>query len=166
MKTSGNRGPQIESVVGGPAIAAIRDLMREYAAFLDADLSFQGFDEELAALPGKYAPPRGALLLASMPRTGGDPEPAGCVALRPLGENACEMKRLFVRPEFRGCGVGKALAARIIEAGRELGYRKMRLDTLDRLGEAVSLYRALGFRTIDPYYDNPLPGALFWELEL
>jgi DNA-binding MarR family transcriptional regulator/ribosomal protein S18 acetylase RimI-like enzyme len=160
------RVPVLEAVEGGSAVATVRVLMREYAAFLGADLSFQGFEEELAALPGKYAPPAGALFLASVPRANGNAEPAGCVALRPLGGDACEMKRLFVRPEFRGYGIGKALAERIIRAGRELGYRRMRLDTLDRLDEAVALYRAFGFRLIAPYYDNPLPGALFWEKEL
>ncbi len=160
----------IEPASSKSAVASAAALMREYAAFLGADLSFQHFEEELASLPGKYAPPAGALLLASFAPSGGAAAGsllvAGCVAMRPLEAGVCEMKRLFVRPEFRGSGAGKALASAIIEAARKAGYRAMRLDTLDRLGEAVGLYEAMGFRRIDPYYDNPLPGALFWEKDL
>ena len=140
--------------------------MREYQTFLGADLSFQHFEDELAGLPGKYAAPDGALFLASINLAQGGAEPAGCVALRKMEQDVCEMKRLFVRPEYRGYGVGKALAERVVIAARDLGYRRMRLDTLDRLGEAVGLYRAMGFVSIQPYYENPLPGAMFWELSL
>jgi putative acetyltransferase len=155
-------GPRI-----GPAadaeIATARVLMQEYAEFLGADLSFQGFQEELAGLPGKYAPPDGALLLAWVENGG---EPAGCVALRKLGPAVCEMKRLFVRPEYRRLGIGRALAARIIDEARDRGYSVMRLDTLDTLESAVALYRDLGFVQIPPYCRNPLPGAMFWEKDL
>ncbi|MFA6508132.1 MAG: helix-turn-helix domain-containing GNAT family N-acetyltransferase [Treponemataceae bacterium] len=160
------RGPIIESVTEGPAVATVGVLIREYVAFLGVDLSFQALENELASLPGKYAPPTGALFLASVPRSRGGGEPAGCVALRKLEKGVCEMKRLFVRPEYRGFGVGKALAARIVLSARELGYERMRLDTLERLGEAVALYRSMGFHPIDPYCDNPLEGAVFLEKEL
>lgn len=166
----------LETVERGPKLAVVRVLMREYAAFLDVDLGFQRFEEELAELPGDYAPPRGTILLASIPATNGSAaggtaangvvEPAGCVALRPLDEDSCEMKRLFVRPEYRGYGLGRALAERVIEIALDRGYRRMRLDTLERLVGAVGLYRSLGFRRIDPYYENPLPGAMFWEKRL
>jgi len=166
-KRSGS-GPvfSVSAVRDGPALESVRTLIREYLAFLDADLSFQDIEAELRNLPGKYAPPSGTLLLASVH---GDPalgKPAGCGALRDLGGGYCEMKRLFVCPEFRGYGVGRVLAERLLAEGRALGYRAMRLDTLDRLGEAVALYRALGFRMIPPYCENPLPGAMFWEREL
>ncbi len=161
-----DRSPRVQAVTGGSEVATVRVLMREYGAFLGVDLSFQGFEDELASLPGKYAPPHGALFLASMDMAQGGAEPAGCVALRRMEDGVCEMKRLFVRPEYRGAGVGKALAERVIRAARELGYRRMRLDTLERLGEAVGLYRALGFARIAPYYDNPLPDVMFWELDL
>jgi putative acetyltransferase len=163
--------PQIELVERGPAIASVRVLMREYIEFLGEDLGYQGVDRELAELPGKYAAPKGALFLARMgsirdDRSASAGEPTGCVALRPLEGEACEMKRLFVRPEYRGYGIGKTLALRSIAAARELGYRLMRLDTLERLDDAVRLYRALGFEPIPPYCENPLPGAMFWEKRL
>lgn len=164
--TSADPGILIIPVRDGPGLEAARTLIREYLAFLDADLSFQDIDAELRDLPGKYAPPSGTLLLASVHRDPGPGKPAGCGALRDLGGGYCEMKRLFVRPEFRGYGVGRALAGRLLAEGRALGYRAMRLDTLDRLGEAVALYRALGFRPIPPYCENPLPGAMFWERDL
>ncbi len=139
----------------------MRDLFREYEKFLQVDLCFQGFEQELANLPGKYAPPDGALLLALM-----NEQPVGCVALRKLEENICEMKRLYVKPQGRGTGLGKKLAEQIITIARQRGYMLMRLDTLKTLTEAVSLYQRLGFRQVPPYYDNPLPGALYWELDL
>ena len=139
-----------------------RELFREYEAWLNLDLCFQNFENELAELPGAYAPPGGRLLLAL-----DDNELAGCVALRRLNDNVCEMKRLFLRPQFHGRGLGRELAERIIEEGRALGYQKMRLDTLsEQMGSAIRLYRALGFREIAPYYKNPVPGALFMELRL
>jgi putative acetyltransferase len=158
--------PRIEPVQEEADLNAVRILMREYEAFLGADLSFQGFEAELAGLPGKYAPPDGALFLAWFPDACGAVEPAGCVALRRLAAEICEMKRLFVRPEHRGLGLGRLLARRVVEEGRKLGYRSMRLDTLDRLEGALALYRSMGFRSIPPYYLNPLPGALFWEKDL
>ena len=136
-------------------------LFREYAAFLGVDLSFQGFEEELGRLPGKYAPPGGTLLIASEGKT-----VAGCVALRALGDGVCEMKRLFVRPSFRGAGLGRLLAREVIEVARTLGYSLMRLDTLDRLTDAMRLYESLGFRRTEPYYENPLHGVVYWELDL
>ncbi len=139
----------------------VRQLFLEYQQFLGVDLCFQGFKEELAGLPGKYAPPKGALLLAVE-----EPEIAGCVALRELDEAVCEMKRLFVRPPFRGRGVGRLLAQAIIEEARKLDYLLMRLDTLDSLKAALGLYESLGFKKTEPYYDNPLPGVVYWEMRL
>jgi len=165
LESRSTRSVAIEAVEEGPAIAAVRVLMREYAASLGADLGYQGFERELANLPGKYAPPSGALFLARIPSSS-EAEPAGCVALRSLGSGDCEMKRLFVRPEYRGLGIGRALAERVIDEGRRLGYRRMLLDTLERLVDAVALYRSLGFETTGPYCENPLPGAMFWEKKL
>jgi ribosomal protein S18 acetylase RimI-like enzyme len=138
-----------------------RRQFRDYEAYLNEDLCFQSFEEELADLPGKYAPPGGALLMAiDKDRT------VGCVGLRELADGVCEMKRLFVRPEARGLGVGRKLATQIIDVAQSLGYALMRLDTLDRLTEAMRLYETLGFRRTAPYYSNPLPGVVYMELEL
>ncbi|HKB26659.1 MAG TPA: GNAT family N-acetyltransferase [Methylomirabilota bacterium] len=142
-------------------IERVKELFREYEKSLDVDLCFQGFEQELAGLPGAYTPPRGRLLLAI---DGG--RPAGCVALRPLGPDACEMKRLYLRPELRGRRVGRLLADRVIAEARAIGYARMRLDTLPAMTEAIAMYRALGFAEIAPYYANPVPGALFMELAL
>ncbi|HRX86249.1 MAG TPA: GNAT family N-acetyltransferase [Phycisphaerae bacterium] len=140
---------------------AVRSLFREYAGALDFSLDFQGFYDELANLPGEYAPPGGCVLLAQA-----GPELAGCAALRPFGDDACEMKRLYVRPVFRTRGVGRQLAERIVTEARERGYPRMLLDTVPGMEAAISLYRALGFREIQPYRPNPIAGALFFELDL
>lgn len=144
-------------------IATARELMLEYAAAMNFSLCFQNFDEELRSLPGKYAPPHGRLLLALWcGRT------AGMVALRPLVEKGfCEMKRLYVRPEFRGKALGRALANDVIRQAVEIGYRRMRLDTIQGIMDpAIHLYRELGFREIPAYYTSPVGETLFMELAL
>jgi GNAT superfamily N-acetyltransferase len=152
---------RIVQVEGESQLEMLRELFREYEAFLGVDLCFQGFEAELAGLPGEYAPPAGWLLLAL------DGErAAGCVALRPLADATCEMKRLYVRPTHQGQGLGRRLAVAVIEQARRAGHRRMRLDTLETLTEAMNLYESLGFRQIQPYYDNPLPGVVYWELDL
>lgn len=151
----------IKQAVTGKEIETVRRLFREYEAFLGVDLGFQNFDAEFAGLPGKYARPNGDLLIG----LNGN-RIMGCVAVRRLGDSVCEMKRLYVRPEARGTGLGRRLALEIIAIARELGYALMRLDTLDRLTEAMSLYETLGFRKTAPYYENPLQGVVYWELPL
>jgi putative acetyltransferase len=140
---------------------AVRELMREYAASLGVDLAFQDFEDELASLPGPYTAPRGCILLAYA-----DGELAGCVALRPLGECVCEMKRLWVRARFRGRGIGAQLTEAAIAHAAALGYGLMRLDTLAGMTSAQRLYEKLGFREIAAYYANPLPGTRYLELDL
>ena len=143
-------------------VSHARELFEEYAAWLGFSLCFQNFDKELAGLPGDYALPGGRLLLAAE-----DDETVGCVALRKIGDGVCEMKRLYVRPKFRGKGLGRTLAETIIEAAREVGYQRMRLDTVPgKMDQAIVMYRSLGFKNIEPYYDNPVEGATFMELEL
>ena len=143
-------------------LAQVRRLFRAYADWLAVDLCFQGFERELAELPGAYAPPAGRLLVA---RVGG--EVAGCVGLRPLEPGVCEMKRLWVEPGFAGHGIGRALAEAIVEAARTIGYERMRLDTIPgRMPAAQRLYASLGFQEIPPYYDNPLAGVVMLELTL
>jgi|SRR5688572_22444458 len=143
-------------------IAAARQIFREYENWLGLDLCFQGFEEELKTLPGKYAMPDGRLYLA----TDGD-KIAGCIALRKIEAGVCEMKRLFVREGFRGRHVGRLLIERLIAEAREIGYRRMRLDTFPpKMGKAVQLYESYGFREIPPYYDNPNSDVLFMELDL
>lgn len=139
-----------------------RALFEEYAAWLGINLCFQNFDQELAELPGDYAPPSGRLLLAF-----DDEQLAGCVALRKIGEDVCEMKRLFVRTEFRGKGLGRKLTEAIIAEARRIGYLRIRLDTLPpKMKTALRVYRSLGFKEIGPYYNNPVAGATFMELVL
>ena len=142
-------------------IENVRMLFREYASTLGFDLSFQGFNEEVDSLPGKYAPPDGCLLIAV-----GDHDILGCVALRKIEGDICEMKRLFVRPGHRGKGIGLKLAQAVISASRDIGYTRMRLDTISSMKEAITLYRSLGFRHTKPYRYNPVPGAVFLELDL
>lgn len=139
-------------------------LFEEYSKSLGIDLNFQNFATEMASMPGKYAPPHGTLLLARHNETGAA---IGCVGLRRLGDDGiCEMKRLYVRPTGRGLGVGKALAAAVIKDASELGYKAMRLDTLATMTFARALYKSLGFREIEQYYDTPIEGTVFLELSL
>ena len=140
---------------------SVRELFIQYADTLGFDLEFQDFSRELAELPGDYKSPAGCMLLAEA--TDGH---AGCVALRPLQNKICEMKRLFVKPEYRGCGIGRALARAVIAEARKQGYRKMRLDTAESMKAAQGLYFSLGFKTIEAYCHNPLENPSFMELEL
>ena len=145
-------------VHSGERLRTTRRLFREYARDIGVDLCFQGFEQELAELPGRYAPPDGNLLLALHGRV-----PVGCVALRKIGDGVCEMKRLYVRPRFRRTGMGRKLAEAIIDSARRLGYARMRLDTLASLKPAIALYESLGFYRIRPYYHNPLGNVVFLE---
>ncbi len=141
----------------------VRTLFREYEAWLDYNLCFQGFEQELASLPGRYAPPPGRLYVAEA-----NGALAGCIALRAIAPGTCEMKRLYVREAARGLGLGRALATRLVEDARAIGYRAMRLDTLrvPKMAAANRLYESMGFVDIPAYYDNPLPEVRFMELDL
>ncbi|NLJ48384.1 MAG: GNAT family N-acetyltransferase [Candidatus Atribacteria bacterium] len=144
-----------------PSIDMMKQLFLEYAQSLNFSLCFQNFQKELDELPGVYSPPKGLLCLALV-----NGKPAGCIALKPLGDKVCEMKRLYVRPEFRGLGIGKSLANHLIARARELAYDKMRLDTISTMKEAMALYRSSGFYEIEPYYNNPVEGAHYMEKNL
>lgn len=139
----------------------IRELFKEYTESLGFDLSFQNFDKEFSELPGKYATPDGRLLLATY-----DEKIAGCVGLRKFKDDICEMKRLYVRPEFRRKGIGKALSIAVINMAKEIGYKTMRLDTVPWMKEAITLYHSLGFIDIPAYRYNPIPGTIYMELQL
>jgi putative acetyltransferase len=158
-------GPPVPNVDLSPAdnaaLSVVEQLLREYASSLGFPLAFQDFDRELAELPGAYAPPRGALLVARI-----DGEAVGCVALRPLDVETGEMKRLYVRPGHRGLGLGRLLATAIVDEARRRGYRRLRLDTTPGMAAAHALYEQLGFRDIPPYTVNPIAGTRFLELEL
>jgi ribosomal protein S18 acetylase RimI-like enzyme len=151
-------GAQIIPVRKPDDLSAAIALFREYAASLDIDLGYQDFEGEMAAMPGKYAPPRGELLLARLD----DGNAAGCVGLRPIEpDGCCEMKRLYVAPAGRGAHLGESLVAEIVAIAERAGYREMRLDTLPTMAAAISLYRKFGFETMPPYYDTPIEGTLF-----
>ena len=143
-------------------IEQARHLFREYQSWLEIDLCFQNFEKELAGLPGDYTQPAGRLSLAYE-----ESQLAGCVALRKIDERICEMKRLFLRAEFRGHGLGRRLIETIIREAKQIGYERMRLDTLPpKMNDAIDLYRSYGFKEIASYYDNPVSGAIFMELDL
>lgn len=142
-------------------INAVKDLFLEYAESLDFELCFQDFDSELAELPGSYSSPDGGLYIALF-----DNEPAGCIALRKFKDSVCEMKRLYVRPQFRGNDMGKKLVELLISEARKLGYKKMVLDTVPSMQTAQKLYKSFGFYEIKPYRVNPVKGAVFMEMEL
>ena len=153
---------KIVQATSADEISTARTLFEEYAQSLGFSLCFQNFDQELASLPGEYAPPAGRLLLLST----GD-EAAGCVAFRKIATNSCEMKRLFLRPEFRGKGLGRVLVEAAVQEARQLGYKRRRLDTVPgKMNDAIALYRSFGFREIEPYYETPLNETIFMELEL
>jgi putative acetyltransferase len=157
-----NQGLQFAQAETPVQIAQARELFLEYAQSLGFSLCFQNFDQELAGLPGDYAPPEGRLLLAEH-----EGEVAGCVALHKLEPGICEMKRLYLRPPVRGKGLGRILAAHIIAEARQIGYQRMRLDTVEPvMKDAVAMYRKIGFREIAPYCTNPIAGALYMELSL
>jgi ribosomal protein S18 acetylase RimI-like enzyme len=144
------------------ALAAIKALFEEYARSLNFSLCFQGFDQEMATFPAKYAAPSGALLLATV-----DGEPAGAVALWQQEPGVCEMKRLYVKPQFRKLALGRQLAEAIVAEGRAMGYRAMRLDTIkSSMATARGMYERMGFREVQPYYENPMPDAVYMELAL
>lgn len=173
---------------GEADVAQARMLFREYAAALSVDLCFQNFESELASLPGEYAPPTGRLYLAFVTASqeggvsdqhdaptaatgisagvAGQADATGCVALRKFDSTSCEMKRLYVRPEFRGQGIARGLVEEVMQAARELKYRKVLLDTLPEMAEAQALYRSLGFREVPPYRTYTEPGVRFFELAL
>jgi ribosomal protein S18 acetylase RimI-like enzyme len=153
---------RLTQVTSDEEVQQAQAMFEEYAVWLALNLCFQNFAKELAELPGEYAPPSGRLFLARE-----DDQTAGCVALRKIGDGIGEMKRLYVRPEFRGQGLGRTLTETLLREAREIGYRRVRLDTLPgKMDQAITMYRSLGFKNIEPYYNNPVEGAAFMELEL
>lgn len=151
----------IKILPGDAALETVRQLFLEYAAELKEDLCFQSFEAEVKDPLKKYGPPLGALFLAYW-----NDEPAGCIALQPLSaKGVCEMKRLYVKPGFRKFGIGRSLVEALLKAAKEIGYTNMRLDTLDRLQPAIKLYEQYGFKVINAYYQNPLPGVVYMECE-
>jgi GNAT superfamily N-acetyltransferase len=165
MKQPGRAAPanaEVLRVRSWQQAADARTLFLEYAEWLAVDLCFQNFEAEVAALPGSYSPPKGELLVAYI-----DSEPAGCVALHEWEADTAEIKRLYVRDRFRGHGIGKRLLSDVIEIARGAGYRRVRLDSIaDRMPAAIGLYKAFGFRQIEPYRFNPEPSASYWEVDL
>jgi ribosomal protein S18 acetylase RimI-like enzyme len=155
------KGYAIEAALDAPSVEECRVLFREYQRSLGVSLCFQGFEAELAGLPGDYAPPKGRLYIARR-----DGAPAGCVALRPLFHRDAEMKRLYVRPAHRGSGLGRALARRVIDEARAAGYETLKLDTLPSMHAAQNMYAKLGFADTAPYNDNPVDGTRFLALTL
>lgn len=151
----------IDLVTAEPRLSKVRELFLEYRVALGFDLCFQNFEDELSTLPGKYAPPKGRLYLASM-----DEQAAGCIALRPLEGDICEMKRFYVRPQYRGKKVGRALVTQLIEEARAIGYKQMVLDSVPSQQIAQTLYGSLGFYKIEPYCYNPIEGTLYLALDL
>jgi ribosomal protein S18 acetylase RimI-like enzyme len=152
---------EINEAYDADTIKTVRDLFEEYASSLCISLDFQDFDEELTKLPGVYSPPNGRLLIAYVKK-----HIVGCVALRKIDNSICEMKRLYVKPQYRGLKIGRSLTEKIIEHARQIGYSHMRLDTLPTMHEARSLYRSFGFVEIKPYRYNPIEGAVYMELKL
>lgn len=161
MPPSADAGFTLHDATSSADVDLVRTLFLEYEQGLGISLCFQNFAQEVASLPGDYAPPGGRLVLARH-----DGAPAGCIALRRLDDATCEIKRLYLRPAYRGRGFGFQLAIACIGTARRLGYARMRLDTLPVMQDAIALYRALGFRDVAPYRDNPVPGALYMELAL
>ena len=150
-----------ELVTSEPLLSQVREIFREYQLSLGIDLCFQNFEQEIANLPDKYAPPEGRLYLAFI-----DGALAGCIALRPFQEKQCEMKRLYVRPQFRGQNIGRVLVNKVIDDARQIGYRQMFLDTLHTMTVAKALYHSLGFREISSYCFNPIEGTQYMGLDL
>lgn len=165
MSNSPSAAIELLTPVTPALLGATREIFREYASALGVDLCFQNFEAELDGLPGEYAAPQGVLLLALV-----DGQVAGCGALRPLADvdypNACEMKRLYVRPSFRRLGLGRLLAQALMDRGVQAGYSTLLLDTLDDMEVARGLYASLGFEEIPPYYFNPIPGAHYLKASL
>lgn len=154
----------IEQAASPEFIRVVRELFVEYSESVGVGFCFQGFAQELAQLPGEYAPPWGRLFLAFYDKD--EKQVAGCGALRRIDGETCEMKRFYVRPAFRGKGLGRELIHALIDSAREIGYARMRLDTLPSMTKAIALYRALGFKEIPPYWANPVPGVVFFECDL